>query len=296
MGASMYHALAGKPPYDIGDNVMGAMYRIVHEEPPRLRTAGWLGPLLEMTMTRDPQQRPAMAEVRDYLRAPASAHDTQLMPVAPPPPLPPAGPPSTTTTDSRPPSAPEPVPAVAPVPPAPPSEGRDRRAGLVAVVGGGVVALLVLLAAVLLLGNNGDDTPAAQSGGGPSTSGGAPSSTGGSSSSGSTATSAPAPTAAELESFAESYLHTASTDPAAGFDQLTPAYQQRSPQYQEFWGSVAGVKVLGISADPSNMRVTYTYSYHLKGSGSEKHTDRVTLFLVRKGDQILIADATSSPA
>lgn len=157
-----------------------------------------------------------------------------------------------------------------------------------------MVALVVLVAAVLLLGNNGDGTPAAHTGGGSSASGGGGTSNG-APPSGSSQSTAPPPTTAELESFAETYLQTASKDPAAGFDQLTPAYQQRSPQYQEFWGSVSGVKLLDITADPSNMRVTYTYSYHLKGNGSEKHTDRVTLYLVQKGDQLLIADATSSP-
>ena len=37
----------GRPPYDVGDNLLGALYRIVHEEPPRLgATAGWLAPVL----------------------------------------------------------------------------------------------------------------------------------------------------------------------------------------------------------------------------------------------------------
>ena len=291
LGASMFHALAGRPPYDIGDNVMGAMYRIVHEEPPRLRTAGWLGPLLEMTMTREPRQRPAMAEVRDYLRAPATARETQLMPAVPPPPAPPVTPPTTPPPTTSPIA---PAPASEPAPVSPDGQGRDRRTGLLAAVGGGVVALVVLVAAVLLLGNNGDGTPAAHTGGGSSASGGGGTSNG-APPSGSSQSTAPPPTTAELESFAETYLQTASKDPAAGFDQLTPAYQQRSPQYQEFWGSVSGVKLLDITADPSNMRVTYTYSYHLKGNGSEKHTDRVTLYLVQKGDQLLIADATSSP-
>ena len=47
LGATAFHALAGRPPYEVGDNVMGALYRIVHEEPPRLpKPAGW-APLLE---------------------------------------------------------------------------------------------------------------------------------------------------------------------------------------------------------------------------------------------------------
>ena len=43
LGASLFHALAGHPPYDVGDNLLGALYRIVHEEPPRIDDAGWLG-------------------------------------------------------------------------------------------------------------------------------------------------------------------------------------------------------------------------------------------------------------
>ena len=54
LGATLFHALAGRPPYDVGDNVLGALYRIVHEEPPRLENAGWLAPLLASSMTHDP--------------------------------------------------------------------------------------------------------------------------------------------------------------------------------------------------------------------------------------------------
>ena len=67
LGATAYHALAGTPPYEVGDNLMGALYRIVHEEPPHLANAGWLGALLENTMTKDPADRWPMAEVRDFL-------------------------------------------------------------------------------------------------------------------------------------------------------------------------------------------------------------------------------------
>src|SRR5687768_571750 len=69
LGATMFHALAGRPPYEVGDNLMGALYRIVHEEPPRLVEAGWLAPLLEATMTRDPEHRWSMQRVRDALVA-----------------------------------------------------------------------------------------------------------------------------------------------------------------------------------------------------------------------------------
>ena len=69
LGATLFHVLAGRPPYDIGDNVLGGLYRIVHEEPPRLADAGWLAPLLEATMVKDPAQRWSMPQVRDFLAA-----------------------------------------------------------------------------------------------------------------------------------------------------------------------------------------------------------------------------------
>ncbi len=56
-GATLFHALEGRPPYQFGDNLLGALYRIVHEEPPPCGSAGWLAPVLAATMTRDPAQR-----------------------------------------------------------------------------------------------------------------------------------------------------------------------------------------------------------------------------------------------
>jgi hypothetical protein len=102
---------------------------------------------------------------------------------------------------------------------------------------------------------------------------------------------AAAPTAEELESFASSYVSTAASDPAAGFALLTPAYQERSPEYADFWGSVSNPEILNVKADPEQLTVTYTYKYDIAGSGSQ--TETVTLFLVQDGDQLLIDDATS---
>ena len=71
LGATLFHLLAGRPPYEIGDNVLGGLYRIVNEEPPRLPDAGWMAPLLEGTMVRDPSQRWSMVQVRDFLADPS---------------------------------------------------------------------------------------------------------------------------------------------------------------------------------------------------------------------------------
>ena len=75
LGATLFHTLAGHPPYDVGDNLMGALYRIVHEEPPRLADAGWVTPVLEHTMARDPADRWPMAQVRDFLAQGSDVRD-----------------------------------------------------------------------------------------------------------------------------------------------------------------------------------------------------------------------------
>ncbi len=77
LGATLYHLLAGHPPYDVSENLMGALYRIVHEDPPRLSNAGWLAPVLEHTMTRDPAERWSMSRVRDHLD---EGHDVTVHP------------------------------------------------------------------------------------------------------------------------------------------------------------------------------------------------------------------------
>ncbi len=84
LGATAFHVLAGRPPYEVGDHVLGALYRIVNEEPPRLDDAGWMAPLLAGTMVRDPARRWTMEQVRDFLGdpshpVPATAHRTQTL-------------------------------------------------------------------------------------------------------------------------------------------------------------------------------------------------------------------------
>ena len=66
-GATLFHALEGHPPYQMGDNLLGALYRIVHEEPPRCEAAAWLAPALEATMTRDPAQRWPIVTAQRFL-------------------------------------------------------------------------------------------------------------------------------------------------------------------------------------------------------------------------------------
>lgn len=257
-GATLFHTLAGHPPYhqeDADNAVLAVLYRVVNDEPPRLPGAGPLAALLERTLTRDPADRMTMAEVRDYLQHvdQTAATSTQALPAPPPPP---------------------------PAHRAPAAPGRSWALPIAAAAA--VVLLLVGLA--LLVRGGGDEKPVAAV-----TTSDAPST--GSGGSGSPAPDPPdEPTAAELREFASTYVATADADPAAGFRMLTPDYQQRSPGYREFWGPMSNPRILDLSADPAAMTVTYTYRYDLPGVGNR--TETVTLELVERDGRLLIADAS----
>ena len=264
LGATLFHALAGHPPYDVGDNLLGALYRIVHEEPPRLDDAGWLEPLLRNTMAIDPAARWTMSQVRDFLAAGPGA------PV--PAPLPQTG-----GTEGRGETTRE-VPSLrGPRPPAP-AAGRRRRSGrwVPALLGVAVLALLAVVGVAVMV-DRGDT----QSGGAARGDAAAP-----------TESAEPAkPTGEDLQTFVTDYLQRAASDPAAGYEMLTPAFQEESgwrEGYDGFWGSVTSVRDIEVTeADPESLTVAYTYTYDLENGTSQ--TESVRLQLVYDGSRLLIA-------
>jgi serine/threonine protein kinase len=254
LGATLFHALAGHPPYDIGDNVIGGLYRIVHEEPPRLSDAGWLTPLLESSMTVAPEGRWSMQQVVDFLRAgptataprPVGRRRRALATDAPPP--------DTSSTQV--------MSAVLPRPAADAGTRSARHPSRMLPALAAVTVLVVATVIALLVGLNRGDDPADPG------AGSSPSDTGGQASA--------KVTAAGMEEFGRSYPTIASNDPDEGFQLLTPAYQADSPGYEDFWGGVSNVEIEDISADPETMTVTYTYRYDFKGRPKR---ERVTLEL-----------------
>ena len=280
LGATLYHALAGHTPYDVSENLMGGLYRIVHEEPPRLDDPGWLGPVLEHTMTRDPAQRWSMAQVRDFL---GRGHDVTIHPA-----------PSTGVDDQgtrvlpQTPVAPVAVPPIimdsAPIPttPAPPTGGARRRPRVWPWIA--AVVLLVAVAvggfAALTNGSGGDGN---RSGAGGHTSS-PPSSPRTSASAGT------AEKAAAMEQFISTYLSTVTQDDHATYAKLTPGFQAESGKYggyHGFWKNIASATPSNVKADPGAMTVSYDVDY-VKADGSTS-SDHVTLQLVAQGSSFLIA-------
>ncbi len=286
LGASLFHALAGHPPYDTRENLMGALYRIVHEEPPRLAEAGWLAPVLEHTMTREPADRWSMAQVRDFL---AQGRDVAVHPA----PLDVADLDSTRVLDATPeqpmavpPIVADPALVVGPAAPAPtrapPPAGRDRRRGPVWPWVAAVVALVavVVIAVAALTSNSGNGGKHPGAGGG---------STASSPTNPSSSSSGNAASAAAMTAFITHYFATVTSDDHATYAMLTPAFQAQSGHYggyHGFWRTISSATPSNIVADPASMTVSYDIAY-VKTNGTHS-TDHPTLHLVKSGSSYLI--------
>ena len=287
LGATLYHALSGQPPYEVGENLMGALFRIVHEDPPRLRDAGWLAPLLEATMTREPEDRWTMAQVRDFLDTggrrggPVAAETTQVMPAAPAvaPTLAVAPTPAAATPAEQPAPAPE---------PAPPS--RRRGAWLPLTIAAALVVVLGVVAWVLLRGDDSSPTIDRPTAGASSDGGGGG---GGGEEPSDDSSSSPTPqgpTAKGMEAFIADYLATAPSSPESGYQMLTPAFQESSgglSGYTGFWSTIQSAEPVDITADPDAMTVEYVVDY-VRDDGTTA-TDTVVLQLQYADGQYLIA-------
>jgi hypothetical protein len=310
LGATVFHAATGRPPYEVGDNLLGAMYRIVNEPAPQLEVDGPLAPLVAAMMQHDPEARPTMSEIEEALEVatfPAIGHyveedETQGFAAfaAPTQPVKP-----TATTAFRPlaepvPTAamyaaelPEPTPtavaqAPAPVlpPVLPPKSGRRRTRRVPAVPLALIAAAAAVILAIVLMNRGDDADPTARE----------PNSSGATSAEPEATEETPsdgeASVADAMQGFAADYLQTADSDPDAGFAMLTQDYQRESggiEGYKGFWGDVSEVDVQKVSADEDAMTVSYTYSYEYDG---ERRTEDVTLQLEQTDDGFLIAGAT----
>ncbi len=262
LGASIFHLVTGKPPYDTSENLMGALYRLVNEEPPRTDHAGWLQPLLRATMERAPERRWSAEQVQAFLaRAESSPPNPQLLRAELPllaAPAAPTNPPSDATQVFAPTRT---------------SSGHRR-----AWVAAAVLAIAALSLGGWLLGRGGpgDQDPNGSASQSTSTS--------------PTPSAEPTPVAADMEAFARGYLNDAVSDPETGFAQLTPEYQQQSGDiegYRSWWDTVRAADIQSIDADVEAMTVSYRVRYTMR-KGRDRSED-VVLVLTFHDGQYLIA-------
>ena len=281
LGATLYHAVTGKPPYDVGDNLIGALYKIVHDDPPRLPEDHPLGGLLSVMMTREPEHRWPMRRVRDELARVARGQRSTVV-------APDGVPPTTertgvlpTITDAEPAAYPSTHPATRPIAPTPAAATRRRRAGLGWgwIAAAAVLAVAAVVTAYVLAGRS---TPEAVDDGAT----GSPSTSGATTSGAASAEDSPE----RMNAFVTSYLATVTTDPEAAFAQLTPEFQQASGGYDGYlgwWSTVRSAEVVDIRSNPSDRTVGYTVRYVMKSGRTS--TQQVRLQLQRQDDGYLIA-------
>lgn len=275
LGATLFHMLAGRPPYDVTENLIGTLYQLVHDEPPRLAHAGGLDPLLRGTMCRDAEARWTMAQVLDFLSHPPRAAAPQ--PAARPPATPPE---RTAPIATAPPPPPEPVML--------PDHGRGPRRRppvflpLMALLAVAAVAVIGITAYRARQHEPGSESVTSS---GPSTP---------------VATTPPpsetspiaAPTAEGMTGFIDSYLSTVTTDPVAAFGRLTPAYQAESnglAGFQGWWSRVRTARASDYQADPTTLTIAYTAHYVMKTG--KRQTERIRLQLSYENGTYLIAGA-----
>ena len=287
LGATLFHALTGEPPFGIGDNALATLYRVVHEDPPRTPLAGRLAPLLEHTMAYNADDRWSASDVVDFLagRLPAE----KLEPVAL----------RTQTLAAV--AAPS---TAAPSGKAQPTSAPDRRRRWWPVLLIAAAAVLVLTVGGALWANRGEEPgadPKRSASGEPSpevaeelaentaddSEDPSEKPTPSESPSASQSTEA---TAEGVDAFIRNYLATAPANPDSAYStMLTPAFQAGSgglDGYRSWWGTVASTSVVSVSPSVDPLKVTYTYKYVMKDGRSEGGT--VTLGLVHTDGRYLI--------
>jgi eukaryotic-like serine/threonine-protein kinase len=152
LGASLYYALEGTPPFDRG-NAIATVHAVVHDPVPAVSDGGRLGPIVEGLLRKDPSARPTLEEVTDQLRTITRAEPDEVAPTAPATTV--AAPEAQPAPEAESASAPpeptrDPAPATDPAPTGPIAPpGRRRRwvalaaiAAVVALLGVGIVSLL----------------------------------------------------------------------------------------------------------------------------------------------------------
>ena len=185
LGATLYHALEGQPPYGNSSNQLALLYTAANGQVIPPRQSGKATALLMNLLRVEPAERPSMAEARDRLAALASGepepnagtlvspplYSAGRQPAAVPADPPPGERPPWQRTNNQP-GVPQPAvtalqpqsprtPTAAFIPPVRPAgraaqaRGSNRRKGV--IIGGAAAVVVVVVAVLLIVLNSGND-------------------------------------------------------------------------------------------------------------------------------------------
>ncbi len=281
LGATLFEAVEGRPPFDGDAHPMAVLTAIARQEPPTPQQAGELTEPIRRMLDRDPATRWSMTDaahalrrVHDRLEPPHHTREQTSVGAAPSP--------------QSPPTTPQPLKPRSPSAAATATPRRRRRGLLLAA---GLVVLLVAAVAVLaLFREQPDGTPTSDepTGGSSSASDGA---AGGSESSAASESSAGSASGgsgdvttdgAGREQFVEDYYAALPADTEAGYALLSPSYQRSLSfeDYDGFWSRFDEVTV--EATEPAGNAVDVTLLY----DGGDEEVRRI--HLTRDGDSWLI--------
>ncbi len=304
LGATLFHAIAGRPPYDVGANVLGGLYKIVHEDPPRLSNDHPLADQLAGMMQKDPGRRWPVARVRDELRRVArdepgqgsrlpqedrSDHGATVA-------MGTVSPASDTASDTA--SAPAPVPTPVPTPIAAQTAAGRPGFPLGRLVAVAALVLLVGLGGWLMWPDGEERDSSADPSGSTQSQEPQPSEKSSASKEPTEEPSATAPTtdpttpegAAAMRAFVQDYFSQVTSDPESTFEMLTPQFQSQSGGYESysgFWSTIESATPSDIRVDAEALTTTYTIRYVAMSGRTSREQGR--LRLQRSGDGYLIA-------
>lgn len=298
LGATLYMAVEGNPPFGTDPNPMAVLYRVASGESDPPTHSGPLTPMLKAMMSVDAAGRPSMVEVANTLPSLHAVTPEALTT-------------SVIANERRP--TPADTLALSPPPPVnrpdPPREDRERRRSWLPIVAAAIVVAIGAVLAIVLLNGRGDNKNGASartSSPPPSPSTSTAPSTAPAPTTPSPTTSPPTPsspkasrtspthhgtpTRQELANAVVDYFSLVPGNLDAGWARLTPHFQSSRAQnrqaYDSFWNSFSRVDVSNASGEPPT-GATATLRYHYKDG--RVVTERTHFRLVRQ-DGVLKID------
>jgi eukaryotic-like serine/threonine-protein kinase len=252
LGATLYAAVEGTPPFGLSDNPIALLHKIATEDVPPPTRAGDLTRALTWMLNRDPAARPTMGQAMAALGI-AGKHVV----------LPSSAPPRSRRQ----------------------AGGRRHR-----TIGAVLVALILIATAVLLaqVPHRGATRPGATSPSGATTTTRPPAPM---TTSASAPTTTAATTATQLATTIEDYYRLVPGDLSTAWTWMTPEYQREHAGgrsgYDAFWSAIGSVSVTDVTASPPDT-VTATIAYHYP---DHTDVERTSFGLVRQGGQWKIASS-----
>ena len=296
LGATLYAAVEGRPPYEQKTNAVAVISEIANEHPSPPQRAGALAPVLNRMLDRDPETRWSMADAAHALSR-IAAQQSDRTRTATTAALAGASNEAATGTVAKPGTKPRPAAAAPPArtPPRDTAPARRRKRGPV-YAALAAAALLLVGGLAYLATNQGDaaDTPAANNGASSERSPSGSGSTGSEPTSPSASPeSSPATGARAAQvAFLKDYFGTVPDDLDTGWSMLGPGMRSVGrDSYESWWGSVETVSVSRISPDPGGDSADVTLRYVMKDGRVSVERQRIDLLRSGDGDYLINGDA-----